>query len=316
MFHWTAPGRGVGGRFYAAAVEETTWLDVPYEDKDAAKAAGARWNPQHRRWYAPRSEMAALQQWQARPDLPTLLPGEDRTFGSGLFVDPVPESGWFTNVRSCTDARDWDRLRRMIYDRADNACEACGRTRDPAQALWLDAHERWAYDTAAGVQRLTRLVSLCSPCHLATHFGFAQVTGREDEAMLQLMYVNDWDWATARDHVDASARLWADRSRLDWDLDLSMLTDAGIALAELPGARQRRLIAEASWQVAHTASARQSTTNVEEDDSPPPDWYPDPRGEFELRWWDGAAWTNHIADADGRQRSILSDPAARLPDLA
>lgn len=48
------------------------WLDVPYSDKDHAKALGARWDGAARRWYAP------------RPGLPTLgfapcLPGS----GSG-----------------------------------------------------------------------------------------------------------------------------------------------------------------------------------------------------------------------------------------
>jgi hypothetical protein len=33
-----------------------------------------------------------------QPDLPGLLPGEDRQFGRGLFVDLVPESCWFTNA--------------------------------------------------------------------------------------------------------------------------------------------------------------------------------------------------------------------------
>ncbi len=30
-----------------------TYLDVPYADKDAAKAAGARWDPTAKRWYDP-----------------------------------------------------------------------------------------------------------------------------------------------------------------------------------------------------------------------------------------------------------------------
>lgn len=29
---------------------------------------------------------------------------------------------------------------------------------------------------------------------------------------------------------------------------------------------------------------------------PPADWYPDPKGEKRLRYWDGAAWTEHTAD--------------------
>ena len=96
------------------------WLDVPFGEKDEAKALGARWDPDARRWYAPRPGIAELERWAALPDVPDLLPGEDRSFGAGLFVDLVPRSCWFTNVRSCVSDRDWERLRRMITGR-----EAC-----------------------------------------------------------------------------------------------------------------------------------------------------------------------------------------------
>lgn len=29
----------------------------------------------------------------------------------------------------------------------------------------------------------------------------------------------------------------------------------------------------------------------------PPAWYPDPTGRHDHRWWDGAEWTSHVADA-------------------
>lgn len=29
----------------------------------------------------------------------------------------------------------------------------------------------------------------------------------------------------------------------------------------------------------------------------PPAWYPDPTGRHDHRWWDGAEWTAHVADA-------------------
>lgn len=70
--------------------EQRTWLEVPYGDKDAAKAAGARWDPAARAWYAgARADQPALARWAP---LPPLLPGEDRGFGSGLFVEVVPAS--------------------------------------------------------------------------------------------------------------------------------------------------------------------------------------------------------------------------------
>lgn len=43
------------------------WLDVPYREKDLAKGSGARWDPQARRWYAPRSGMRTLDQWLPSP---------------------------------------------------------------------------------------------------------------------------------------------------------------------------------------------------------------------------------------------------------
>lgn len=220
------------------------WLDVPFQQKDAAKAAGARWDPQARRWYAP-DRRQSLWDWAPKPALPGLLPGEDREFGSGLFVDMVPSSCWFTNVRSCVDERDWERLRRMVYGRVEHRCEACGRTADRDQGIWLEAHERWAYDPETRVQTLRRLVCLCTPCHqLGTHFGLATVRGRDEEALEHLMAVNKWSRAEVLEHVRVAGDLWQERSRTDWTLDLSILTKVGISLAEPPEAAQRRVIAE------------------------------------------------------------------------
>ncbi|MFE4873871.1 DUF5710 domain-containing protein [Streptomyces sp. NPDC056682] len=62
---------------------ERIWPDVPYAEKDHAKKAGARCDPAAERWYAARSGMAPLEPWAAAPDVPDLLPGEDRTLGRG-----------------------------------------------------------------------------------------------------------------------------------------------------------------------------------------------------------------------------------------
>jgi hypothetical protein len=105
---------------------ERAWLDVPFGEKDRAKACGARWDPEARRWYASRTGIPALARWAALPPLPDPLPGEDRTFGSGLFVDLVPSTCWFTNVRTCVVPRDWQRLRypRRIGRRTRSATPA------------------------------------------------------------------------------------------------------------------------------------------------------------------------------------------------
>ncbi|MHA6798657.1 exonuclease domain-containing protein [Bounagaea algeriensis] len=219
------------------------WLDVPFAEKDAAKAAGARWDRHEKRWYAPRPGMAELAAWEALEDVDDLLPGEDRSFGSGLFVDLVPSTCWFTNVRSCVSGKDWERLRRMITRRAEHRCEVCGRGQDRDSGRWLEAHERWSYDDAARTQTLRRLICLCTDCHAATHFGYAQVRGRDEEALRHLCSVTGLSEQDANEHVQAAFELWSKRSAITWELDLSILTNVGVTITPPPQAEDRAEIA-------------------------------------------------------------------------
>ena len=215
------------------------WLDVAFAEKDEAKAHGARWDPTARRWYAPRPGTTALDRWQALPDVPNLLPGEDRNFGPGLFVDLVPSSCWFSNVRSCVDQHDWERLRRMITNRADQRCEACRRGQDREARRWLEAHERWAYDDSNNVQALRRLICLCTDCHTTTHFGLASINGKSAEAFQHLCTVTGLSADRANQHIDAAFALWRRRSAVTWELDLSILVRAGVAVTKPPSATER-----------------------------------------------------------------------------
>jgi hypothetical protein len=229
------------------------YLDVSYAEKDAAKALGARWDPTARRWYDPRPPSPGLERWAARVEVPDLLPGEDRTFGAGLFVDLVPRSCWFTNVRSCVTPADWERLRRPVLRRAEHRCEACGDGEDRAASRWLEVHERWRYDEPTGVQALRRLICLCSPCHLVTHFGYANVTGRTGQAFAHLRRVTGMNEVQGWAHVRAAENLWIERSGRTWTLDLAMLTDAGITVRRPGTPDERRAVAERT--VAPRASA-------------------------------------------------------------
>jgi hypothetical protein len=245
------------------------WLDVPFEEKDEAKEAGARWAPDAKRWFAPHPGMKRLERWFALPDVPDLLPGEDRSLGSGLFVDLVPSTCWFTNVRSCVSPKDWERLRRMIQRRAGMRCEICGATEDKQTRRWLEAHERWVFDPVQGVQRLARLICLCTDCHTVTHFGFAQVRGLEDAAYVHLMSVTGMDYSQAQLHVRDAFALWSVRSERTWKLDLSMLTDAGVTVQRPPQAKERPAAAHAAFAaqddgIRQRADARAKAAGIRE----------------------------------------------------
>lgn len=220
--------------------DQRMWLDVPYGDKDEAKGLGARWDPDARRWYTNSAGAQRLSRWASLPEILPVWSGEDRAFGSGLFVDLVPDSCWFTNVRSCVRVRDWDRLRRMVRIRASGRCECC------TWGSGTDAHERWAYDDARGVQVLRRLIWVCAPCHTVTHFGLAQIRGKETDAFTHLQLVTGMTAAEAAAHVEAAFAEWRRRSERIWQLDLSVLSSAGVSVTPPPAAQDRIHAAQAA----------------------------------------------------------------------
>jgi hypothetical protein len=221
------------------------WLDVPYAEKDQAKQLGARWDQGARRWYAgPAATPELLTRWAAAPPVPAVLPGEDRGFGAGLFVDLIPSGCWFTQIRTAVSQRDWERLRRMLEQRARGCCEVCRAGPDPAVGRRMEAHERFAYEEATGTQVLTRLLWICSNCHRTTHFGLAEVRGQREVALAHLRTVTGMTAAAAEAHIAAAFALWRARSDRYWRLDLSILERAGITVAPPPAPAQRAAIAE------------------------------------------------------------------------
>lgn len=45
----------------------------------------------------------------------------------------------------------------------------------------------------------------------------------------------------------------------------------------------------------------------------PPGWFPDPTGRHDHRWWDGAAWTAHVADSGVAAVDPLLDASSAAP---
>ena len=157
--------------------------------------------------------------------------GEDRFFGGNdLFVDLVPKSCWFTNVRSCVTKESWDRIRDAVCDRAGYRCEVCGATRDSASKRWIEAHERWQFDDDLQIQKLVRLVALCSDCHNVTHLGRSRKWGGGKKAFEHLVKVTGMTEREAIKHIEEAYRVVEARSSHEYSLDLRILTDSGVKL--------------------------------------------------------------------------------------
>lgn len=141
-----------------------------------------------------------------------------------LTIELVPQSCWYSNVRSNVSSEEWQRLKRITFKQAGYRCEVCG-SRGPQ---WpVECHERWFYDDQQHVQRLVGLVALCPACHEVKHIGLATTRGRAGIATAHLAAVNDWMLAEAEAYVAACFEVWAQRSQHPWHLDISYLRQYG-----------------------------------------------------------------------------------------
>lgn len=135
-----------------------------------------------------------------------------------LVPDMIPGTSFFKNLRAILKPGEWDTVRRAVYAKAGHKCEVCGV--DPRV---LECHEAWEYDEQAGVQRLARLMALCSKCHEVKHIGLAQMRGRLLQARKHMMTVNGIDRKTADVVIREAYGLWRQRSSRQWTLDVTAL---------------------------------------------------------------------------------------------
>lgn len=130
-----------------------------------------------------------------------------------LNINMVPQTSWFTNLRSQLKRSDWDWIRRAVYARADNVCEICGGI---GRKWPVECHEEWEYDDDSGKQTLVGLAALCPDCHRVQHAGLAQINNETDLVIRQLMKVNKWSRRQALMHHNAAFEEWSRRSLMKW----------------------------------------------------------------------------------------------------
>jgi 5-methylcytosine-specific restriction endonuclease McrA len=152
-----------------------------------------------------------------------------------LTVELVPSTCWFSNVRDRVSKSTWDFLRQSTYKQANFRCEVCGGRGNK----WpVECHEIWHYDEhrrcASGernyVQSLQGLIALCPSCHEAKHIGLAGIRGRGELAETHLATVNGWSEEQTKAYLEEVWQTWRERSRHQWNLELSWLEQYGIVI--------------------------------------------------------------------------------------
>lgn len=198
------------------------YLNIPYKDRKIAKEYGAIWDKDNKRWFCDNNENQLCKLYDEYKQI-TII-GEDRTFGGkDLYIDMIPKTSYFKNVRSIFSDSDWNLIRHHIYERASHKCECCGIKR----FKYLEAHERWIYDYETNTQKLIRIIALCRMCHNSTHYGHSKQTkemAKIHEHLKKVKKINDEELIN---HINDAYKQWEERNKIKWVIDTSIITNSG-----------------------------------------------------------------------------------------
>ena len=203
------------------------YLNVPYADRKIVKELGGCWDAKIKKWYCLEdNELCSL--YDIYKEIEII--GEDRNYGSNtLYIDMIPKTTYFKNVRSLFTDCDWNLIRHHIYERVNNKCECCGKKR----MKYLDAHERWEFDEEKQIQKLVRIIALCKLCHSATHYGHSRRTKNIEKINSHIKKINNYNDDELKTHIDNSYKIWKERNKIKWKLDFSILINSGFKIREL-----------------------------------------------------------------------------------
>ncbi|MBE7061877.1 MAG: HNH endonuclease [Clostridiales bacterium] len=136
-----------------------------------------------------------------------------------LDFELVPDSCWYSNLRTILSKKQWDFIKADAKERAEGKCMICGRKTDR-----LEAHERWSYDEENCVQKLEDIVSICKDCHNVIHIGRTQLKGDEERAEKHFMKVNNCSYAEYRQALGKANEEHKRRNLVpEWKLYLTYL---------------------------------------------------------------------------------------------
>ena len=136
-----------------------------------------------------------------------------------LTIELVPETVWFSNLRTAMRRSDWDKIRFKAYADYNHSCGICH-----CHPNRLECHEIWEYDDANHIQYLKGFIALCVMCHNVKHIGLSKIKADEgrldyEEVVQHFINVNNCSEYDFMLYRDSAFRQWEKRSKFKWEQD-------------------------------------------------------------------------------------------------
>ena len=140
--------------------------------------------------------------------------------GLKLCIELVPTTSFYKNLRTTISSQEWDIIRKGCYAEYNHICGICGSEGR------LECHEIWEYNNDTHVQKLIGFIALCGMCHKVKHIGLSEILALKgklnmSDIISHFMTVNICSRYEFEQHKEESFKLWRERSKYNWKLDLS-----------------------------------------------------------------------------------------------
>jgi hypothetical protein len=185
----------------------------------------------------PIASIASTFQFGAEIDFLALkdcLPFVARQIIVPILGDLIPDTSWGSSLANLPTAGCWDKLRQRTFALTGFRCEICRSNHN------LECHELWEYHEplpeyaekhACSVQRLIRLIGLCSACHETHHPGSAQVRGRFEFVRERITAYNRWSEEEFQRYFEFLIGRYERRSNCAWVLEPSCVADTQLLIS-------------------------------------------------------------------------------------
>jgi len=119
------------------------------------------------------------------------LPYTGKLYPEILMHPNIPKPLHEVNPRNIMGQEAWDIVRKEVYASTNDHCIACGVHKSKARGhQWVEAHEFYNIDYAAGKVEIDRIIPLCHYCHNFIHSGrMSMIIGKEktEEEVVEIL---------------------------------------------------------------------------------------------------------------------------------
>lgn len=137
-----------------------------------------------------------------------------------LTIELIPRTSFYNNVRKILSKQEWEDIRQETLSRANHVCEICGGV---SANRSLDCHEVWSFNDLNHIQKLEKIIAICTKCHEVKHMGKAEIDGNFGRARNHFMKINDINIFDAHKLIVEAFDIWQQRSNHQWQLDITIL---------------------------------------------------------------------------------------------